>query len=629
MPRTARAFVAATLTLATLAAHPAASQIRTVALLYDLIPGGSGARFIGFPATNTYTFLFPIACNASGNCVFTSNITGGASGVWTDDLGGLTGLCLTGGMAPWNPGTATLTLLGQPLLSDNGHVAFTSKATNPATVTGLWIQDGAGLQLEAGDGEFAPSFPANTTFNFTLGNRIAINRAGQIALDAVDGGLSESLWSFDPPPTLNRYFCGKVTPHSSTGGFDGFILFGLLGYGGLTPLDYNDHQLDALGLTYWNGTADVNWMAEGDCGALSPVLVDGSPAPLVGTIPASCTITGIGAAVSPDINTSNSMLFESSLLGPGITPANNEVLWLWDASGWHAALHEGDPAPGLPGQTIGTMTGSGLAPILADDGTALVAGICLPSALSTVWIYHPDHTLHALARTGDPAPGFPGHTLVVEPAYLSYALNRHGQAAIQCGVSDGVNITNAVFMTDGTGSLVPVFEDGVIYPLRSGLNGSLTTTSVAMLSASGGSDGRVRQLSDRGEVFFFAAYTPTVGNPGNGLFAAQGPDLGPLVSAGATAPASATALIAVVPNPTRDAVVISFDLARAGSVRLEIFDLAGRRVKTLRHGTMDAGHYVERWSGEDDRGRAVGQGVYLARLTASDRSAGSRIVLVH
>ncbi len=86
-------------------------------------------------------------------------------------------------------------------------------------------------------------------------------------------------------------------------------------------------------------------------------------------------------------------------------------------------------------------------------------------------------------------------------------------------------------------------------------------------------------------------------------------------------------LAAPVPNPMRGFARFEFALPRAGAVRLEIFDVMGRRVRTLANGTFAAGRYLHGWNGRDDQGAAVRPGVYLARLAGSTGSATRRIVV--
>ena len=72
-----------------------------------------------------------------------------------------------------------------------------------------------------------------------------------------------------------------------------------------------------------------------------------------------------------------------------------------------------------------------------------------------------------------------------------------------------------------------------------------------------------------------------------------------------------TALHPNVPNPFNPTTKIAFDLAHAGPVKLQIFDVAGHVVKTLVDGTTPAGRHEAAWAGLDQAGRRVSSGVYF------------------
>jgi hypothetical protein len=81
------------------------------------------------------------------------------------------------------------------------------------------------------------------------------------------------------------------------------------------------------------------------------------------------------------------------------------------------------------------------------------------------------------------------------------------------------------------------------------------------------------------------------------------------------------------PNPTSGPVRLRFGLPRPESVRLEVFDGAGRRVFEQALGLLSAGPQEWRWDGKDARGRALPSGVYLARLSSASHRADRKVVL--
>jgi len=77
------------------------------------------------------------------------------------------------------------------------------------------------------------------------------------------------------------------------------------------------------------------------------------------------------------------------------------------------------------------------------------------------------------------------------------------------------------------------------------------------------------------------------------------------------------------PNPFNPRVNLSFEMASAGPVELEIFDTRGRTVAIVHKGWMDAGTHQLSW---DARGAA--SGVYLAQIATSQEKQTTRLILV-
>ncbi|MBU2502097.1 hypothetical protein KJ682_12275 [bacterium] len=82
------------------------------------------------------------------------------------------------------------------------------------------------------------------------------------------------------------------------------------------------------------------------------------------------------------------------------------------------------------------------------------------------------------------------------------------------------------------------------------------------------------------------------------------------------------------PNPFNPLTEIAFELPRAASVRLAVFDPAGRLVRVLAEGARGEGRYAVIWDGSDHSGRPQSSGVYLVRLEAEGTMRTRRITLV-
>jgi hypothetical protein len=88
------------------------------------------------------------------------------------------------------------------------------------------------------------------------------------------------------------------------------------------------------------------------------------------------------------------------------------------------------------------------------------------------------------------------------------------------------------------------------------------------------------------------------------------------------------ALLPAAPNPFNPRTKIRFRLATPAQVSVSLYDLAGRRVRTLTSGRRwDAGSHALTWEGRDDRGQAVASGVYFTRLQAGAEVRTGRVVL--
>ena len=83
------------------------------------------------------------------------------------------------------------------------------------------------------------------------------------------------------------------------------------------------------------------------------------------------------------------------------------------------------------------------------------------------------------------------------------------------------------------------------------------------------------------------------------------------------------------PNPFNPRTSITFGVADAGRVRLRIFDLRGRIVRTLVDENFgDAGEFTVRWNGTDDDGHRVPSGVYHYRLDTGAVQLSRKMILI-
>ena len=82
------------------------------------------------------------------------------------------------------------------------------------------------------------------------------------------------------------------------------------------------------------------------------------------------------------------------------------------------------------------------------------------------------------------------------------------------------------------------------------------------------------------------------------------------------------------PNPFNPTTTIAFSIAERAPATLAIYDLRGRRVRTLMNGEAAAGEHRLVWDGRDEHGARVGSGSYIYRLVVDGNTVTRRMVVV-
>jgi len=149
--------------------------------------------------------------------------------------------------------------------------------------------------------------------------------------------------------------------------------------------------------------------------------------------------------------------------------------------------------------------------------------------------------------------------------------------------------------------------------LRRGENGPVTWTLNWQAPA-----------GDSGMVYFFVA-----GNAANGDFTSFAPsedfiystydstNFGTDVDVPPTAPwVFSNGLQDPYPNPMSACTSVDFTIGKGGLVDIGVFDLQGRRVRTLLHEFRPVGYHALDWNGRGNDGAFVRNGVYFIRMLA-------------
>lgn len=89
-----------------------------------------------------------------------------------------------------------------------------------------------------------------------------------------------------------------------------------------------------------------------------------------------------------------------------------------------------------------------------------------------------------------------------------------------------------------------------------------------------------------------------------------------------------TLLLQNFPNPFNPSTTVRFSLAEGGIVVLSVYDLRGRRVRTLEDEYFEAGIHTVIWDGTDGHGAPLPSGVYLLGIETRKASVVRKTVLL-
>jgi uncharacterized delta-60 repeat protein len=82
------------------------------------------------------------------------------------------------------------------------------------------------------------------------------------------------------------------------------------------------------------------------------------------------------------------------------------------------------------------------------------------------------------------------------------------------------------------------------------------------------------------------------------------------------------------PNPFNPSTKIEFNLVKSGFVTLQIYDILGRKVRTLVSEELSSGYKSVIWDGKNEEGDAVASGVYFYQLKVGDFSEPKKMLLL-
>ncbi len=82
------------------------------------------------------------------------------------------------------------------------------------------------------------------------------------------------------------------------------------------------------------------------------------------------------------------------------------------------------------------------------------------------------------------------------------------------------------------------------------------------------------------------------------------------------------------PNPFNQSTVIAYSVPESGSLKIAVYDAAGKHVKTLFDGYASAGTYRTAWNGNNGDSQPAASGIYIVRMNAGEYSHHRKMLLI-
>ncbi len=82
------------------------------------------------------------------------------------------------------------------------------------------------------------------------------------------------------------------------------------------------------------------------------------------------------------------------------------------------------------------------------------------------------------------------------------------------------------------------------------------------------------------------------------------------------------------PNPFNPSTTIPFSIDRPQNIKLHIYDITGKLVRTLIDASLSQGKYALTWDGKDNANNPLSSGLYFSRLIGNSQSQVRQLILV-
>ena len=82
------------------------------------------------------------------------------------------------------------------------------------------------------------------------------------------------------------------------------------------------------------------------------------------------------------------------------------------------------------------------------------------------------------------------------------------------------------------------------------------------------------------------------------------------------------------PNPFNPETTIPFYLPASNQVKITIYDILGRKIKTLVNSKLSQGNYKINWNGKDNSNNNVASGIYILHFETNNFAKSRKMVLI-
>jgi len=82
------------------------------------------------------------------------------------------------------------------------------------------------------------------------------------------------------------------------------------------------------------------------------------------------------------------------------------------------------------------------------------------------------------------------------------------------------------------------------------------------------------------------------------------------------------------PNPFNPTTTLKYEMGSAGPVSINVFDVNGRKIRSLYNGIQIPGQHEVRWDAKDDHGRSMSSGVYLFNVNVGGKTQTAKTLLL-